>query len=371
MRVLHVSEVSWGGVVSLLVEFCAQQVARGDEVHLLAPPALRAPEGVQGHRWDLNRRHPLGYPRSLLQYHRTLAQVAPDVVHLHSFVAGLAGRLPRISGDVPVVYQPHAWSFDLYPDRRFRRFVESWERFADRRTDMLVANCADEIAEGRQVGVTTPAEALGVALDIDAFRPVAAEQSRKHYEALDVSTSRVVLCLGRLARQKGQDQLVQAWERSPLPDTTLLLAGPGDWTSLRHLAPTQWDRTVCALPEASDVRPLLWAADLLVLPSRYETVAVVIAEAMACGRPVVATAVNGVTEAVLDGPEPPAGAVVPLGAMDRLLIEAGRRLDDADLLARESQAARERAHALFAAPLVVDRLGAAYVRAVGNRGVPA
>jgi len=57
---------------------------------------------------------------------------------------------------------------------------------------------------------------------------------------------------------------------------------------LRALAPREWDRTVRAVGEPPAVLPWLWAADLLVLPSRYETVGLVVAEAMCTGLPVVA-----------------------------------------------------------------------------------
>jgi glycosyltransferase involved in cell wall biosynthesis len=289
--------------------------------------------------------------------------VNPDVVHLHSFVAGFVGRLPHVSGAVPLIYQPHAWSFELYGNERFRRATEAWERFADRRTDMLVTNCADEVAEGRAVGVTSEAVPIGVALDTAHFSPVSEQERERHRHELGLSGSRMILCLGRLARQKGQDQLVEAWERTPVADTTLVLAGPGDWESLRGLAPTQWTRSIRCIPERSDVRPLLWACDVLVLPSRYETVSLVAAEAMACGRPVVAARVNGVAEAVLDPPLPPAGTVVPLSDMHALLAEAGHRLRDPAQWDRESAAARERALRLFSTTVVVDRLESAYARA--------
>jgi len=367
MRILHVSEVSWGGVVSLLREFCAEQVDRGHDVHVLAPPAFPVLAGVRHHRWNLDRHRPTTFAHSLVRYRNTLRTVSPDVAHLHSFLAGFFGRIPLVSGRVPVVYQPHAWSFQVYDDR-FGRVIAGWERFADRRTDMLVANCVDEIDEGRRTGVTTPALPLGVAVDAAAYRPVEDEDRQDLRRDIGLTTSRMLLCLGRLARQKGQDQLVEAWERRPEPDTTLVLAGPGDWESLRPLAPTQWNRTVRCFPEQSDVRPWLWACDLLLLPSRYETVAVVVAEAMACGRPAVAVQVSGVAEALLAGQHPPAGAVVPLGDMDRLLEEAARRLHDAPLLIREGLAARARAEDLFTVSVVADRLDAAYVRARQNQG---
>ena len=371
MHVLHVSEVTWGGVVSLVHDFMAEQLRRGHRVSLLTPDAFPDPElpAVTRTSWALERRRPSGYPRALAQLRSTIRRERPDVVHLHSAFAGFFGRLPVLSGTrrVPVVYQPHAWSFDLFTDARIQRSMTAWERAASRRTNALVTNCTDEIDEGREIGVRTPARALGVPLDVERFHPVDRDERDRHRRSLGLDHSKTLLCLGRLARQKGQDLLVAAWEAAPLPDTHLLLVGPGDPERLRRLAPTQWGTTICWIGDQHDVRPVVWASDVLVLPSRYETVAVVVAEAMASGVPVVANRVNGVDMAVTDGPSPPGGVVVPAGDMEALLAESRRLLDDPELRAALGRDGRERVVALFTPELVVDRLDEAYEQAMREK----
>lgn len=374
MRVLHVSEVTWGGVVSLLHDFMAEQLNRGHQVSLLAPDTFPAPEpGLPQLRrttWSLERRNPRSYLRALIQLRRTIRRERPDVVHLHSAYAGFLGRLPWISGTggVATVYQPHAWSFDLFTDPRIQRAMVRWERLAGRWTDVLAANCEDEIDEGRQIGVTTPGRALGVPLDVQRFKPVDEAERLRHRQYLGLGETPTLLCLGRLARQKGQDLLVAAWEADPIPGTQLLLVGPGDPEPLRRLAPTQWGSSIHWRGDQVDVRPCLWASDLLVLPSRYETVAVVVAEAMACERPVVANRVNGAAMAVADGPPPPGGVVVDSGDMTALLAESARLLADDDVRAQYGRDGRARVVSLFTPDHVVDRLDEAYQSAMeGSR----
>ncbi len=368
MHVLHVSEVTWGGVVSLLHDFMAEQLQRGHSVSLLTPAAFPEPglDQVRRSTWALDRRRPASYPRALAQLRSTVRNARPDVVHLHSAYAGFFGRLPTLSGTgrVPNVYQPHAWSFDLFTDTRVVAAMTRWERAAARWTDVLVTNCTDEIDEGRRISIRTPAHALGVPLDVERFHPVEAEERRRHRQALGLGDARTLLCLGRLARQKGQDLLVAAWEAAPPPDTQLLLVGPGDPEPLRRLAPTQWGTTIHWRGDQTDVRPCLWASDLLVLPSRYETVAVVVAEAMACGTPVVANRVNGAEMAVTDGPLPAGGVVVDAGDMGALLAESRRLLDDEELRVALGAAGRERVVSLFTPQLVADRLDEAYEQAM-------
>ncbi|CAN5138779.1 glycosyltransferase [soil metagenome] len=367
MRVLHVHEASTGGVVSYLRELATEQVRRGHDVHVLAPTRSMA-AGVHQHDWGLVRRRPGSYPRAVNELARTVRTVGPDVIHLHSFWAGLFGRLPAPRrGTAATVYQPHSWSAQRFDNPLYTRLLWAVERGASRRTHALVANCADEVDEGRRGGVRTPAYALGIPLDIERFTPADADARQRFRLQLGMSGVHMLLCLGRLGRQKGQDLLVAAWERAPVPGSELVLVGAGDVAALRALAPRQWGKTVRVVANQDDVRPWIWASDVLVVPSRYEGMSVAVAEALACGRPVVAGGVNGAAEAVADPPLPPAGAVVPRGDMDSLLDEAARRLRDPALWEAESAQARCRAEQQYTPAAVVDRLELAYAGAADRR----
>jgi glycosyltransferase involved in cell wall biosynthesis len=372
LRILHVSEVHWGGVVTLMRHFTREQVTAGHAVHVLAPTALaRDVEGVR-HPWSIRRSRPWTLVPALRQLRTVVARERPDVIHVHSFVAGLLARLPlvgAVGGSAAIVYQPHAWSFELFGSRLFNAAVKRWERWASRRTDMLVTNCRDEILEGKHVGVVGAARVLGVAVDTDRFHPVSVAERTALREQLGLASRWVVLCLGRLVRQKGQDLLVPAWEVAHPEGSELVLVGPGDPTPLRELAPTEWSRSISWRGEQQDVERWLAAADVLVVPSRYETVALVVAEAMACGIPVVTTRFNGAEETVTDGPLPAGGAVVDLGDMRALIDQVRSRLHEAGPARAESAAARTRAQTLCQPRTVAERLEAAYVEAIAVASV--
>lgn len=371
LTVLHVSEVTWGGVVTLLDHFTAEQVRAGHDVHLLTPDAYPTDvPGVVRHPWRVRRSRPNGFPSAVRELRRAVRELRPDVIHLHSFVAGQLGRTPlSLRGfDVPVVYQAHAWSDRLFSRAAPAAAVRLAERAAARRTDRLVTNCQAELDRGHEIGVRVPGDVLSVAVDLDHLRPPSDDERRKARADLGIGDEFAVLVLGRIAFQKGQDLLVPAWEARQPDGMVLYLVGPGEATDLAAVAPSTWDRSIRFMGGTDDVRPWLWASDTLLLSSRYETVALVIAEAMACRLPVVATDVDGPSEVLVEGVEPPAGTVVPLGRPE-LLVEAVDRLRREPELARAHGAAgAERARALFAPELVAQRLEAAYRAAIADRG---
>lgn len=361
MRVLHVCEVSSGGVLSLVRTYANAQATRGRDSHVLVP-ADAGPVAANVHTWNPTRRAIHRYPSTIRRLREVVDEVRPDLVHLHSFFPGLFGRLRRstLSGRA-IVYQPHSWAFEATTTPGAATAVRAWERAAARRSQVIVTNCADELREGQRCGVRGPARIVGLPVDTDHFAPVD-EMRRKELRAeLGLTADRVIVCVGRISYQKGQDQLVAAWEQHPIPNTALVLVGPGDPAALARTAPRTWDTSILAVGGQTDVRPWLWAADVCVMPSRYEGQSVAMGEALSCGRPMVMTDVNGGREAVADedgGGR--AGAVVSRGDMLALLAACRQRLDDSTLLDAESVAARDRAVRLFAMDKVMTRLDAAY-----------
>lgn len=365
LRVLHVNETFWGGIVALLETLVRSQIAAGMDVHVLTPdagPPLHA--GVVRHSWPVSRRRLGSFVSSTRQLSRVAREVQPDVIHLHSFVAGLLGRLPGVlPHSITVVYQPHSWSFERFKGARGWAIL-AWEKFAAGNISMLITNCQDEISEGERHGVQSRhSTAIGVPVDLVFFRPPSPDERAAAKLALGFHQRPLLAVIGRLAWQKGQDSLVAEWERRPLAEVDIVLVGPGDPTPLRRLAPREWGRSLHHVNGTCDVRAWLWAADVVVMPSRYEGFPMVAAEAMACATTVVTTAFNGAHEAIVNGGQPPGGAVVELGDMAELIAAAGARLTDSELRLRESEAARSRAEHQFAPESVVRRLGDAYGRA--------
>lgn len=309
MRVLHVSQPTDAGVAAMMLSYLSVLDTRLTQIVACPAGSALAEEVTRlGHEhvaWEATRSP--GHTvltetlslRAIINHHR------PDVVHLHSSKAGLAGRL-AVRGSLPTVFQPHAWSFSAV--NGFTRALSlRWERFAQRWTHATLCVGEDERSRGLMAGVLREgAPSCAGYILRNAIDPV-------RWPVLDRSTARaglglpidvpVVVCVGRLCRQKGQDVLLSAWPRVTETLSQDQSASGSPWLALVGDGP---DRSSLELAKPSGVRfigagdPHAWyaAADVVVVPSRWEGMAVVPLEAQASGRLVVATDVDGMRESL-------------------------------------------------------------------------
>ncbi|MGB3184918.1 MAG: glycosyltransferase family 4 protein [Ornithinimicrobium sp.] len=371
MRILHVLEPTTAGVPRLLTYIVREQIAAGHEVCVLAPRPLDLPSQVRQWPWAIRRKRPWTYIKATWQVREAHRHAKPDVVHVHSFFAGLIARMPgSLPRATPLVYQPHAWAFHVFGGR-VRWLVKAWERYAGRRTTALAINCEDELQRGRRAGITTAGWIVGIAVDIGSLQvPTEAERAESRAE-LGLGPGPVVLLLGRLVPQKGQDQLLRRWRPAEcLAATRLVLVGPGDPKPLARLAGERWGSSVIHVGGTSDVQPWLWAADLMIIPSRYETVSLVAGEAMATGLPVVATDFDGAAEVLGADDDDPAGDIVPLGDMDAIVQATRLLLLDANRRAHYGASGRRRAVRYCSPKSVEQALHDAYAAITPAANVP-
>jgi glycosyltransferase involved in cell wall biosynthesis len=270
---------------------------------------------------------------------RLISAVQPDVVHLHSAKAGLAGRL-AVRGRRPTLFQPHGWSW-LAAQGPTAGGALAWERLATRWTHLLVCVGEGEAAQARRRRVGTRHLVIRNGVDLASFAP-GDERSRvaaRHRLGIDRAAP-LAVCLGRVTRQKGQDVLLAAWPRvrSRCPAAQLCIVGDGEaLPTLRAGAPPG----VHFLPPVTDPRCWYAAADVVVLPSRWEGLSLTLLEALASGCPVVVTDIPGLAEAVAPG----VGARIPPGDVYALGSALARRLAEPGLRAAEGCAAARVARA--------------------------
>jgi glycosyltransferase involved in cell wall biosynthesis len=336
--VVHVSQPTVAGVPHVIEALVRDQVERGWRVHVACPADGYLADrvsltGAHVHRWEATRGPAPSVLGEVRRLQRVLHEVDPSVVHLHSSKAGLAGRL-AVRGRTPTVFQPHSWSF-LAVAGPMRRATLAWERWADRWTAALVCVSDDEARQGRAAGIRSEVHVIPNGIDVPDDVVAVPSDARA---ALVVPEGPTAVCLGRLARQKGQDRLLRIWPEilRAVPEARLVLVGEGpDRTRLETIAA----RTsgVSLVGHHDDVFPWLAIGDVVVLPSRWEAGLTLAAmEAMAAGRSVVAADFAGVAATL----PADAGQVVAQDDDVALREAVVRRLTDRDLAHLEGASGR-------------------------------
>ncbi len=263
---------------------------------------------------------------------RSWADRTPDLVHAHFWMSGLAAV--AAAGPVPVVQTFHALGsvkrrHQGEADSSPRNRIEL-ERSLCRTVAHVVATCTDEVVELGRLGLSADrVSVVPCGVDTDVFSPDGPVAPR--------TDRRRLLVLGRLVERKGQDDAVRALRA--VPDAELVVVGgpaPGridtdpEVRRLRTIAAEAGvaDRLVFAgSVSRADVPAWVRSADVVLAVPWYEPFGITPLEAMACGRPVVATAVGGLQDSVADGVT---GDLVPPRDPERLgAVIAALLADDA------------------------------------------
>jgi glycosyltransferase involved in cell wall biosynthesis len=369
MKVLHVSQPVTEGVANWVAELVGDQVGRGYETVVACPGGSPLAERVSGlgavqRDWDATRSPGPSVPGEVRRLGRIIDEVEPDLVHLHSSKAGLAGRL-ALRGRRPTVFQPHGWSFQATTGP-LKQATVRWERFGSRWADRILCVSEGEADEAAAIGIRRDRLAV-VSNGVDPSRwPVVTADSRTAArERLGVDADAlVVVNVGRLSRQKGQDLLLAAWPtvRDAVEGARLYLVGDGpDREALAAVIGTEADVVLAGL--SRDVPAWVAAADVVVMPSRWEGMSLFVLEAAAAGSSMVVTDVAGMLDVVGSGAEA-GGQVVPLLPEATFPSRFGGaiadRLVSPELRQREAANARRRIEEQFTIARALDATASLY-----------
>ncbi len=314
------------------------------------------------------------------------------LVHSHTWYANLGGHLGKLIWGIPHVMTTHS----LEPLRPWKAEqlgggygVSSFcERSAIEAADAIVAvsrgmrndilACYPKVEAARVVVIHN-------GIDPDVYRP----DPRTHaLEAHGIDPNRpYVVFLGRITRQKGLTHLLDAAPHIEPGVQLVLCAGEADTPALldevrarvqglrRERGGVVWIERM--LPR-TEVAPILSHARAFVCPSVYEPFGIVNLEAMACGAPVVASAVGGIPEIVVEGET---GFLVPFEAGDDVLgspadpevfaralaDRVNRLVDDPGLARRMGEAGRQRVLEHFSWTAIAEQTAALYARLLAGR----
>lgn len=283
-----------------------------------------------------------------------------DVVHVHTPVAGLIGRLAAWRAGVPhVVYTAHGFYFHDRMGRIARTVFTALEWLAGRRTDLLLAVSSEDAATAQHLGLCRGrVEAVGNGVDPARFRPLSPDRRSTVRAALDTPDDAIVVATtARLTPEKGIPELLAAMSNTRAflwligPTLESERSGIGEALDAARRDPDRRDR-IRLLGYRDDVPDLLGAADIFALPSHREGLPVSVIEAMMAGLPVVATRIRGCRELVV---EDETGLLVEVGDAAALTSALERLARDAEMRRRFGAAGRARAEARHDLSAVLSR----------------
>lgn len=299
-------------------------------------------------------------------------QDPPDVVHAHFWMSGVACLQAAAVTDVPVVQTFHAlgtvkrrWqkSADGSPPERL-----TLERGIVRSVDSIIATCADEVAELRAMGA--PDERIDVVpcgVDTQRFRPGPAPRNKRPR----------LLVIGRLVPRKGVEDSIRALADIVGADLVIVGGPAADELMLdpeaRRLADLVREMNIAdrvtflGRAAHADLPEIIRSSDLVLAVPWYEPFGIVPLEAMACGVPVVGTAVGGLLDTVVEGET---GLLVPPGRPDVLAAAVNSLLDSGTRRVAMGLAGRTRAERLYSWESVAQRTEESYHRTLASRTEP-
>lgn len=337
--------------------------AAGLEVSVV--PALRTPID------------PVSDTLALRRLYALLRRTHFDVVHTHTAKAGTLGRLAARKAAVPrIVHTYHGFPFHEFQSHGRRAAYIAIERRLGRITDLALCVGTGVAVEAVRRRLVSPERirTIGVAVDGDggqetpgvnraaaagvlpARQPAARARARREL-GLPASAT-VVGAVGRLTYQKAPEDFIDVIRRLRHLGVVGVWVGDGELAGqVSRLAATEPYARVVLAGQRADVPELLPAFDVFVLPSRYEGLPTAVVEAMVCGVPVVATAVNAVADVVVPGET---GLLVPPQRPDLMAAAVRYLLDSPAAAAQMAATARIRLGGRYGIAALREALTIAY-----------
>jgi glycosyltransferase involved in cell wall biosynthesis len=318
--------------------------------------------------------NPLNAIRSLLALVRLFRQERFDVLHVHTPVAAMLGRVAAWLAGIPlVIYTAHGFYFHDEMPALKRRVYIAIEWFGGRLTHYLFTVSGEDAETAVRLGIMRADRvmAVGNGASTERFDPSKQDRAGARRELHIPENAPVIGIVGRLVREKGYVEFFLAAEMIGLQFSEVYFLVVGERLESDHNAGI--DQEIAQVKRVlgprvilagmrEDVPAMLAAMDVFCLPSYREGMPQSIIEAMMMGKPVIATNIRGAREEVVAGQT---GLLVATRDPAALADAFRNLLSDPSLRESMGQAGRERALNLYDEQRIVDAQ-VAKIRAVAN-----
>lgn len=311
--------------------------------------------------------------RSFVRLYHLFRRERPSIVHLHLFKARMLGGLAARLAGVPVVVETlHGTLFAQYFHSALSWLLLWAERFLGRLVDAIITVSEEVAREVVRLRVATPAKVhvIPLGLELERFREILMGGGALRDELRVPTSAPLVGFVGRLVPIKGCGYFVDAAAQilRAVPKARFVIIGDGPQRLALEAQVSRFGlkERVRFLGWRRDLEHLYPDLDVVVLSSVNEGTPVSVIEAMAAGRPVVATRVGGVPDVIEDGVNgllvPPKDASALADAVVSLLREPARGQ-------QLGSAARQAVYPRFSIVRLVQDIEALYLTLLEHRGL--
>lgn len=357
-RIIHITTIGITSYRALLAQ-CRYFREKGLEVGFIFSPSPEA-ELLRSLQFpveeiDIDRRiNPWSDFKSIHRLSRYFSTIQPDIVHTHTSKAGVVGRVAaRLAGVPNVIHTVHGFPFHPGMNRLKHLVYKQIERWTAGITDIMLSQSEEDVITALKLSINPRLGGLihiGNGVDLNEFDPgsYSSHQRFQVKEALGIRvTDPVITMIGRMNREKGYHDLVEALHRVRDMPWQALFIGPdeGFLTSITQQIDQHGLRDrIQILGQRKDITDLLAATDIYVLPSYREGLPRSLIEAQSMAVPCVATDIRGCREVVEEGVT---GLLITPGDHEALGKALYKLLNNSELRLRMGQEGRRRMRRCF------------------------
>ncbi|MFC2062001.1 glycosyltransferase family 4 protein [Elusimicrobiota bacterium] len=336
-----------GGSSNICLTVARELKKKGFDIVIASGESTVAHDGVIWLKYLKREICPVYDVFAIIEIYRLIRKVEPDILHLHSSKAGLAGRIAgRMAGVKKIYYQPHGIVFYGYFSRIKSLLILLTERIMAKHADRIIAlaqKAKEEFLEYK-VGKPEQYRVIENGIDIEQFKPSSSEEKAEIRKEFGISQEDIVFGMsGRLVKLKGHNFFIDAFEKLSEEHSNVkgLIVGGGDCLESlkKDVANRNLDDGVIFTGYRSDIPRVLQCMDVLVQPSIVEGFGMAIIEANACAIPTIGFKVGGIIDIIRDGQTGMLTEYMDPGALHKAMSELTR-----DPEKRKSMGAAARKH---------------------------
>jgi len=310
---------------------------------------------------NINRKiNPISNIKSIIELYRIIRKGKYDIIHVHTPVASVLGRIAAKLAGVPIIiYTAHGFYFHEGMSRFKYNIILKIEKYlAKHYTDFIFTQSEEDRKTALENNFIDKSKILTIGNGVDVwgeFNPknIDKDKINELYKEFNLNKNdKIVTFIGRLVKEKGIIDLLEAFNNINFNDgkkVKLIMGGDiaqneRDKDTKKKLEKYRDNPNVIFTGYRNDINSILYLTDVFCLPSYREGMPRSIIEAMAMKCAVVATDIRGSREEVIDGKT---GFLVPVNSINILSDKIKKIIEDEKLLKEMKIAGRKRAERFF------------------------